>query len=252
MLFIVDIEVYVESFYTFDYRHKPVSRIPFPERPQWVANILCSFREFDPPVKRVYDTFPERYESRRSTYDYKKYGDYYDYYSKINRTDFDKSFEERTTYSERKYSDRRHYENKSDERKPYDRVSDSKIIYENRKYQPGDKKYNTKPEDAEYLSETKYSDSKSQSDEFKKDFRSRSSSEFICESKSNFSETTIKRSITLIEDILNSPGRFSRPPRIVIILRGPPGSGKTFLAKLIKDKEVTNKTFQFIFFRLIF
>ncbi|KAJ8954818.1 hypothetical protein NQ314_007009 [Rhamnusium bicolor] len=44
----------------------------------------------------------------------------------------------------------------------------------------------------------------------------------------------------MIEDIINPPGRFNRAPRIVIILRGPPGSGKTFLAKLIKDKEVEN------------
>ncbi|KAG8236639.1 hypothetical protein J437_LFUL016331, partial [Ladona fulva] len=42
----------------------------------------------------------------------------------------------------------------------------------------------------------------------------------------------------LIEDLLAAPGRATRPPRIVIILRGPPGSGKTFVAKLVKDKEV--------------
>lgn len=44
--------------------------------------------------------------------------------------------------------------------------------------------------------------------------------------------------VTMIEDLLIPPGRNSRPPRMAIILRGPPGSGKTFLAKLIKDKEV--------------
>lgn len=46
------------------------------------------------------------------------------------------------------------------------------------------------------------------------------------------------QNITFIDDLLTPPGRFNRPGRIVIILRGPPGSGKTFLAKLIKDKEV--------------
>merc|ERR1712106_1218309 len=34
------------------------------------------------------------------------------------------------------------------------------------------------------------------------------------------------------------PGRSSRPPKIVIILRGIPGSGKSHLARLIKDKEL--------------
>lgn len=46
------------------------------------------------------------------------------------------------------------------------------------------------------------------------------------------------KAITSIEDILDAPGRETRPARIVIILRGPPGSGKTYLARLIKDKEV--------------
>nr|CAD7412961.1 unnamed protein product [Timema cristinae] len=42
----------------------------------------------------------------------------------------------------------------------------------------------------------------------------------------------------LIDDLLSPPQRAARPARLVIILRGPPGSGKTFVAKLIKDKEV--------------
>ncbi|XP_078344222.1 uncharacterized protein LOC144629860 isoform X2 [Oculina patagonica] len=42
-----------------------------------------------------------------------------------------------------------------------------------------------------------------------------------------------------VESILDPPGRESRPDRIVIILRGPPGSGKTHVARLIKDKEVS-------------
>ncbi|XP_032233841.2 YLP motif-containing protein 1-like [Nematostella vectensis] len=43
-----------------------------------------------------------------------------------------------------------------------------------------------------------------------------------------------------VETILDCPGRDIRPDRIVIILRGPPGSGKTHVAKLIKDKEVSS------------
>lgn len=37
-----------------------------------------------------------------------------------------------------------------------------------------------------------------------------------------------------ILDILNQPGRAKRPSQIVVILRGLPGSGKSYIAKLIK------------------
>ncbi|XP_056619828.1 YLP motif-containing protein 1 isoform X3 [Triplophysa dalaica] len=40
------------------------------------------------------------------------------------------------------------------------------------------------------------------------------------------------------EDILKPPGRETRPERIVVIMRGLPGSGKSHVAKLIRDKEV--------------
>ncbi|XP_022097864.1 uncharacterized protein LOC110983167 isoform X2 [Acanthaster planci] len=40
-----------------------------------------------------------------------------------------------------------------------------------------------------------------------------------------------------IEDLLKNPGRSQRPKQIVIILRGPPGSGKTYVSKLIKNLE---------------
>ncbi|RLU15043.1 hypothetical protein DMN91_012930 [Ooceraea biroi] len=43
---------------------------------------------------------------------------------------------------------------------------------------------------------------------------------------------------TMVDDLLCPPGRQNRPPKIAVILRGPPGSGKSFVAKLIKDKEV--------------
>ncbi|XP_058170884.1 uncharacterized protein LOC131286040 [Anopheles ziemanni] len=40
-----------------------------------------------------------------------------------------------------------------------------------------------------------------------------------------------------IEELLFPPGRFTRPPRICLLVRGLPGSGKSFLARLIKTKE---------------
>ena len=40
-----------------------------------------------------------------------------------------------------------------------------------------------------------------------------------------------------IGDLIDAPGRFVRPPKFVIILRGLPGSGKTYVAKLVRDRE---------------
>ncbi|XP_058058127.1 uncharacterized protein LOC131209147 [Anopheles bellator] len=40
-----------------------------------------------------------------------------------------------------------------------------------------------------------------------------------------------------IEELLLPPGRFSRPARICLLVRGLPGSGKSHLARLIKNKE---------------
>lgn len=41
-----------------------------------------------------------------------------------------------------------------------------------------------------------------------------------------------------IEKLLLNPGRKQRPRKILILIRGLPGSGKTHIAKLVKDKEV--------------
>ena len=43
-----------------------------------------------------------------------------------------------------------------------------------------------------------------------------------------------KREIVAVTDLLDPPNREKRPPKICVILRGPPGSGKTYIAKLIK------------------
>ncbi|KAM4633124.1 uncharacterized protein ylpm1 isoform 2-T2 [Polymixia lowei] len=47
-----------------------------------------------------------------------------------------------------------------------------------------------------------------------------------------------KPEIKNVDDLLKAPGRLSRPERVVIIMRGLPGSGKSHVAKLIRDKEV--------------
>ncbi|XP_053608288.1 YLP motif-containing protein 1-like isoform X4 [Plodia interpunctella] len=53
----------------------------------------------------------------------------------------------------------------------------------------------------------------------------------------DFDDKNPRQHIVMIDDILEPPGRDMRPAKIVIILRGPPGSGKSYLAKLIRDRE---------------
>ena len=40
-----------------------------------------------------------------------------------------------------------------------------------------------------------------------------------------------------VDDLIHPPGRYMRPPKIVIIFRGIPGAGKSFVAKNIKSQE---------------
>ncbi len=39
-------------------------------------------------------------------------------------------------------------------------------------------------------------------------------------------------------DLIQAPSRSKRPKRIVIVLRGPPGSGKSHIARKLRDAEV--------------
>lgn len=52
--------------------------------------------------------------------------------------------------------------------------------------------------------------------------------------KINEVKKSSNRKLLTIETLLCPPGRHNRPSKIVIILRGLPGSGKSHVAKLIK------------------
>ena len=41
--------------------------------------------------------------------------------------------------------------------------------------------------------------------------------------------------VVMVDTLLSAPGRAARPAKMVIILRGVPGAGKSHLAKLIKS-----------------
>uniref|UniRef100_A0A182MEU9 YLP motif-containing protein 1 n=1 Tax=Anopheles culicifacies TaxID=139723 RepID=A0A182MEU9_9DIPT len=63
------------------------------------------------------------------------------------------------------------------------------------------------------------------------DERSESTVSSLCSQNQTASRTVD------IDDLLLPPGRFHRPPRICFLIRGLPGSGKSHLARLIKNTE---------------
>jgi len=44
----------------------------------------------------------------------------------------------------------------------------------------------------------------------------------------------------MVEDLLEGNGRKARPQNIVVLVRGLPGAGKTYISKLLKDKEMAS------------
>ncbi|KAK9708677.1 hypothetical protein QE152_g27075 [Popillia japonica] len=360
-----DIETSLEPLRSFDYRHKPVNRIPFPHRPQWLTDLLRKYPEFDFVLPRSYDQpytrYPERFErypdtsryenrwgnppgtNRRSLEDsnrppMKRFDDYGPNISRrplldvpsnyTSKKDYDRKnddVEMRDDIREDSYWDNKqdsyrdkqdsyrdkqdsyrdnkqdnYRDNKQDNyRDKQDSYRDNKqdMYRDNKQDIYRDKQDNYRDNKQDIYRDNKldifrdnkqdsYRDNKQERDskqdmyrESKQDshrdskhdsyrdskqdayrdsrqdsYRNRPQLEqkpmevdeppFIKSENDKFimgaNKPRIHPNVTLIQDLLNPPGRYNRPPRIVIILRGPPGSGKTFLAKLIKDKEVEN------------
>lgn len=222
----------IEPIQTYDYRHKPVNRIPLPQRPKWLSETLRGVREFEPlrPIEQTRRYNDWMYDER------KKYDSYYDerrrYEEPIGRHS-----ESRYNYEDRRsYEERRSYE-RSRSREHDDFNEDSHHAYRNYSRHEDRRKY----EDEEPVERTSRYEDRSHPPRNERDKRvaDKVVEEEQVQKTSSAPVNMITNSrVTLIEDLLSPPGRFSRPPRIVIILRGPPGSGKTTLAKLIKDKEV--------------
>ncbi|KAL3640617.1 hypothetical protein CASFOL_015585 [Castilleja foliolosa] len=68
-----------------------------------------------------------------------------------------------------------------------------------------------------------------------------SSNSFKGESGNSFRDLSLdKPKLIDVSHILKHPHRANRPDHIVVILRGLPGSGKSYLAKILRDLEVEN------------
>ncbi|KRT83513.1 hypothetical protein AMK59_3142 [Oryctes borbonicus] len=226
-----DLEVSFEPLRSFDYRHKPINRIPFPHRPPWLATMLKKYPDFDFALPRNYDQPYTRYPQRFDRYpETSRYENRWSNPPGTNRRPSDES----NRHSAKRYDDytpnisRRHegpsnYPIKKDHDRSIEDIEMRDVSRES-KY---DNSYKNKLQPRTDLSPI----------EIEEPLFAQSECEKFVPIQS---KPLTSSNITLIQDILNPPGRYNRPARIVIILRGPPGSGKTFLAKLIKDKEVEN------------
>lgn len=57
-------------------------------------------------------------------------------------------------------------------------------------------------------------------------------------------QTETRAEVVQVDDLLEPPTRYSRPDHIVVIIRGPPGAGKTYVSKLLKVIIAITATFQ--------
>lgn len=222
-------EVTVEPTHMFDYRHTTLNRIPYTQRPTWLSECVRFIREFDPVAARMYDRPMERIdrfpparnrsyeETDRSNYDERRF-------ERAER--FENNFEDGDRVRRRSFD----HDDKFDRRRSMDDNTSRNV--EKRSLDGKDGKVDIK-ESLEDLSEDEMDWEAGERNKFEN--KSRSASPLMSNPPN---PSTPVKEIATIDDVINPPGRFTRPPRIVIILRGPPGSGKTHLAKLIKDKEV--------------
>lgn len=66
--------------------------------------------------------------------------------------------------------------------------------------------------------------------------------ERLAEEKKKYEDKSrhVEQKKLAIDDLLESPGRHARPEKIAVFIRGPPCSGKSFIARIIRDKEAAN------------
>lgn len=250
----------------FDYRHKPVNRIPYPQRPIWLSASLRNIKQFDPLGTGRFSNSDRAHFERESI----RYGgernEPFDRRAGFEDGDY-KSNDDKFRFSRDRYPENRNdwrshtdmeFNRERERTRPKDpnhhqvnlEMSRNRYSEEISVTVHNDKKLELEElSDEEWLDDKNYStkDSLKFSPPRKRDARSPEIS--LRGNTTNTGSSTTLNQNTTLDNLINPPGRYSRPQRIVIILRGPPGSGKTYLARVIKDREVG--TFLIGFFVLL-
>lgn len=237
----------------FDYRHKPVNRIPYPQRPIWLSSTLRNIQQFDPLGTGRFNSTNDlpRYPPERN-----------DQFVRRGNQDLNEESRYGRPIPKERYPENNRTESRASAERDYGRQWDrrgfNKNVPKNQNSAENAARFENKL-DLEELSDddweedspspsknnVKYSPQRnlikeSQPNQMANEPRSFSGNEQrkFTGNRPIHSKPVPVQNVTM-EDLINPPGRFSRPQKIVIILRGPPGSGKTYLAKLIKDREVS-------------
>ncbi|XP_022826444.1 YLP motif-containing protein 1-like isoform X1 [Spodoptera litura] len=183
--------------------------------PRYDVDLLDEIRPRGPPRSEYDDRRRDRYDDRR----------------RDDRED-DRRRDDREDDRRR---DDREDDRRRDDRDKYLRREDS-FRDRDREYRDRDLGRESRREEGRYRSRSRDRDSRKRGLSKESD-SGKHYSKKPRDKDESLSGASSSKHIVMIDDLLESPGRSMRPDKIVVILRGPPGSGKSYLAKLIRDRE---------------
>ncbi|KAF9424265.1 hypothetical protein HW555_000658 [Spodoptera exigua] len=237
---------FIEPVHTFDYNHK--SKDGEVRKKDFEKEVDDLFQKKSKRLDAENDYGRERYSRDHYSRDFERRAPRYevDLLDEIRsrgppRSDYDDRRRDR--YDDRRRDDReddrrrddREDDRRRDDRDKYLRREDT-FRDRDREYRDRDFGRESRREEGRYRSRSRDRDSRKRGLSKESDSGKHYSKKPKDKDEPPLSASSSKH-IVMIDDLLESPGRSMRPDKIVVILRGPPGSGKSYLAKLIRDRE---------------